>query len=115
MSFPPPAGVPMAFLLPLTEEAPAEPSLDACAAVIERAGVLSGAMEEPQMLDLDSGWGCERAGEHHMPDGGVLFAHAAVTFLDVGPVLLTAMVAPERAEEWEPRFAALSRTIRQLR
>jgi hypothetical protein len=115
VGFPPPAGVPMAFLLPLTDEPPDEPSLDSCAAALARAGVLTDAVDEPRMLELDEGWGCEQSGEHRMREGGVLYAHGAVIFLPVGPVLLTAMVAPERRDEWEPRFTDLTRTVHHSR
>jgi hypothetical protein len=115
VGFPPPAGVPMAFLLPLTDRAPAEQTVEACAAILARTGLLSESEDEPRMLDLEEGWGCEQSGEHRTPEGGVLHAHGAVIFLPIGPVLLTAMVAPERRDEWEPRFTELTRTVHHLR
>jgi hypothetical protein len=113
--FPPPSGEPMAFVLPLAERSPAEGSLSACAEALLRSGVISAPEAEATLVEVDGAWGCTQSGTHQTREGGALFAHAVLLFLAPGPVLLTAMVAPERREEWTERFTAAAQTVRYLR
>jgi len=113
--FPPPAGEPMAFLLPLAERTPETRTLEACVDVLDRAAIISEEAGEAASIEVEGSWGCERSGMHRTREGELLFAHGAVLFLPPGPVLLAAMVSPERRDEWAPRFSAAARTLRYLR
>lgn len=112
--FPPPEGEPMMFVLPLAEAPARARSLATCSELLERTGAVSIPAGAPALLEAPRE-GCFHEGLHRTRSGEELYAYAAVIVISPGPILLTGMVRPALREEWAPRFAEATATLRHLR